>query len=79
MLNYKQIWYGIKPTRWLIKFNLTALKAKASDTNESSNDEDFKMKAGWKLYMMNCFSFKGMMPELWYLDRRVSTSSAQIV
>ena len=26
MLNYKQIWHGIKPTRWLIKFNLTKLK-----------------------------------------------------
>ena len=23
MLKYKQIWYGIKPIRWLIKFNLT--------------------------------------------------------
>ena len=23
MLNYKKIWYGIKLTRWLIKFNLT--------------------------------------------------------
>ena len=23
MLNYKQIWHGIKSTRWLIKFNLT--------------------------------------------------------
>ena len=23
LLNYKQIWHGIKPTRWLIKFNLT--------------------------------------------------------
>ena len=23
MLKYKQIWYGIKLTRWLIKFNLT--------------------------------------------------------
>ena len=22
-LKYKQIWHGIKPTRWLIKFNLT--------------------------------------------------------
>ena len=22
MLKYKQIWHGIKPTRWLIKFNL---------------------------------------------------------
>ena len=26
MLNYKQIWHGIKPIRWLNKFNLTALK-----------------------------------------------------
>ena len=25
MLKYKQIWHGIKPTRWLIKFNLTIL------------------------------------------------------
>ena len=23
MLKYKQIWHGIKPTRWLIKFKLT--------------------------------------------------------
>ena len=23
LLKYKQIWHGIKPTRWLIKFNLT--------------------------------------------------------
>ena len=25
MLNYKQIWHGIKPIRWLNKFNLTTL------------------------------------------------------
>ena len=25
MLNYKQIWHGIKPIRWLNKFNLTSL------------------------------------------------------
>ena len=25
MLKYKQIWHGIKPTRWLIKFNLTPI------------------------------------------------------
>ena len=25
MLNYKQIWHGIKPIRWLNKFNLTEL------------------------------------------------------
>ena len=23
MLKYKQIWHGIKPIKWLIKFNLT--------------------------------------------------------
>ena len=23
MLNYKQIWHGIKPIRWVNKFNLT--------------------------------------------------------
>ena len=23
MLKYKQIWHGIKPTKWLIKINLT--------------------------------------------------------
>ena len=27
---YKQIWYGIKPTRWLIKFNLTTATALTS-------------------------------------------------
>ena len=27
MLKYKQIWHGIKPTRWLIKFNLTVFPA----------------------------------------------------
>ena len=28
MLNYKKIWHGIKPTRWLIKFNLIVLNSK---------------------------------------------------
>ena len=28
MLNYKQIWHGIKPIRWLNKFNLTKRKEK---------------------------------------------------
>ena len=28
MLNYKQIWHGIKPTEWLIKFNLMKTKFK---------------------------------------------------
>ena len=25
MLKYKKIWHGIKPTRWLIKFNLITM------------------------------------------------------
>ena len=30
MLNYKQIWHGIKPIRWLNKFNLTVPKLKST-------------------------------------------------
>ena len=30
MLKYKQIWHGIKPIRWLNKFNLTQAKSLAS-------------------------------------------------
>ena len=30
MLKYKQIWHGIKPIRWLIKFNLTELYSMTS-------------------------------------------------
>ena len=42
MLKYKQIWHGIKPIRWLIKFNLT----------EDFLDEDIlDIKLGaWKMY-----------------------------
>ena len=29
MLNYKQIWHGIKPIRWLNKFNLTQIFGEA--------------------------------------------------
>ena len=39
MLKYKQIWHGIKPTRWLIKFNLTAFTATAV-VNESVSVEE---------------------------------------
>ena len=31
MLNYKQIWHGIKPIRWLNKFNLTAFEVFSAD------------------------------------------------
>ena len=36
-----------------------------------------KMKAGLRPCMMNCFSFKGMIFEPWYLDQKESTSLAQ--
>ena len=36
MLKYKQIWYGIKLTRWLIKFNLTI--PPASNTEIENTD-----------------------------------------
>ena len=39
MLKYKQIWHRIKPTRWLIKFNLTAFTATAV-VNESVSVEE---------------------------------------
>ena len=32
MLNYKQIWHGIKPIRWLNKFNLTSSSNTASSS-----------------------------------------------
>ena len=33
MLNYKQIWHGIKPIRWLNKFNLTQHKTVKRQSN----------------------------------------------
>ena len=35
MLKYKQIWHGIKPIKWLIKFNLMA---RLQATNENKRD-----------------------------------------
>ena len=35
MLNYKQIWHGIKPIRWLNKFNLTLTSALRALVNNS--------------------------------------------
>ena len=37
MLKYKQIWHGIKPIRWLIKFNLTT----RFEELKMSEDESF--------------------------------------
>ena len=34
MLKYKQIWREIKPTRWLIKFNLTPTILMVLESNE---------------------------------------------
>ena len=40
MLKYKQIWYGIKPIRWLIKFNLTIPPASNTDVKISLASEN---------------------------------------
>ena len=37
MLNYKQIWHGIKPIRWLNKFNLTILAMEFAQDRVNSN------------------------------------------
>ena len=47
MLNYKQIWRGIKPTRWLIKFNLTLAIQNNNHTQEH------------KIYVETPFFLKG--------------------
>ena len=49
MLKYKQIWYGIKPTRWLIKFNLTQGNSPTnahlkSNKNQTPNQNPFESK-----------------------------------
>ena len=58
MLKYKQIWYRIKPTRWLIKFNLTRLKDKAyattiSDSESSTSDleESYEEEGNFSAFM----------------------------
>ena len=46
MLKYKQIWHGIKSTRWLIKFNLTGLnltwRRERKRERERESQEDFR-------------------------------------
>ena len=37
MLNYKQIWHGIKPIRWLNKFNLTPFCGNLSDEDKDDS------------------------------------------
>ena len=39
MLNYKQIWYGIKPIRWLNKFNLTERHVFVGDMNKKAREK----------------------------------------
>ena len=42
MLKYKQIWHGIKPIRWLIKFNLTKIAEQLSDKLLQSKIDNFQ-------------------------------------
>ena len=58
MLKYKQIWHRIKPTRWLIKLNLTRLKDKAyattiSDSESSTSDleESYDEEGNFSAFM----------------------------
>ena len=41
MLKYKQIWHGIKPIRWLIKFNLTGVVSIYAFLRHSGKVPDF--------------------------------------
>ena len=43
MLNYKQIWHGIKPIRWLNKFNLTEPIKEETQLINLGTDDDPKM------------------------------------
>nr|XP_023894191.1 uncharacterized protein LOC112006123 [Quercus suber] len=67
-----------KTRTWKLEFLLyKSLASSVFRLNPLKLRKLFQMKAGLKLCMMICFSFRGMMSRLWYLDRRVSTSSAQ--
>ena len=44
MLNYKQIWHGIKPIRWLNKFNLTISLSAESKKDKQYDDPGKPMK-----------------------------------
>ena len=54
MLNYKQIWHGIKPIRWLNKFNLTNLYP----TNTRVVDHGSEVREGmvWQWGEMRAYS-----------------------
>ena len=51
MLNYKQIWYGIKPIRWLNKFNLTQLGIKVFLKSSKSTNLSFMIPAFKKKFL----------------------------
>ena len=46
MLKYKQIWHGIKPIRWLIKFNLTENPQEKEDVAEATS-QDQESESTW--------------------------------
>ena len=54
MLNYKQIWHGIKPIRWLNKFNLTKVYATTlsdSDSSDSESEESCDGEGNYSAFM----------------------------
>lgn len=62
MLKYKQIWYGIKPTKWLIKFNLTKINTDGvvfKDTGQSGIGVVVRNEKG---DMMGAMSKKILLP-----------------
>ena len=57
MSKYEQIWHEIKPTRWLIKFNLTGLPSVIGRSKTKVfaevKERVGKKLAGWKVKMLS--------------------------
>ena len=66
MLNYKQIWHGIKPIRWLNKFNLTRRKC----YNDFSLRRSSSLSKRWMCVVENLFRVflsKWLLLHLWVM------------
>ena len=66
MLNYKQIWHGIKPIRWLNKFNLTRRKC----YNDFSLRRSSSLSKRWMCVVENLFRVflsKWLLLHLWVI------------